>query len=325
MNDKIIRTLNADVFSMTHHLFGAGMALTCLALISNQSAAHPGHNQNPQRAMSQTEVPPPGESKVTIQIRGDYRHIDANGLPNHDTGHFPGPGNPNAIATQNYHFRVPITPEARDKPLPYERQPFGIALNGVLFDPFTAEFWKKDPNSGWREAADPNHGSLGIDANHAHVQPNGAYHYHGVPVPLVTDTTRMTLIGWAADGFPIYGPYGHKDADRTNGEIVLLQSSYQLRPGDRPVGAPPGAYDGTYDQDYEYVAGSGDLDACNGRTGPTPEFPEGTYYYVVTNDYPYVPRLFRGEPDPSFDLRGHNGPPNRPRRNRPGPPNRGAR
>lgn len=64
---------------------------------------------------------------------------------------------------------------------------------------------------------------------------------------------------------------------------------------------PGGKYDGTFVQDYEYVKGSGDLDECNGRTGVTPEFTNGTYYYVVTDAYPFIPRLFRGTPDSSFE------------------------
>ncbi len=305
--------LNVNLYTFPRQLVGVGMILICLAAFADQSVAHPGQDEAPPNAKRPAVVSPPGESTATIEMRQGYRYIEANGLPDHNTGRFPGPGNPNAIVAQDYHLRVPITPKLSDKPIPYERQPFGIAINGVLFDPYTAGFWKDDPNSGWREAADPNRRNLGLDANHAHVQPNGAYHYHGVPVPLVTDKERMTLIGWAADGFPIYGPYGYKDADSTEGEIVLLQSSYQLKEGDRPNDAPPGQFDGTYDEDFEYAEGTGELDEFNGRTGPTPEFPMGTYYYVVSNDYPFVPRFFRGEPDPSFDIRGHNGPRNRPR------------
>lgn len=289
---------------------GVGITIICLTVFADHGAAHPGHEDAPPSTKRPAETPPPGESEVTIEIRQGYRYIEANGLPDHDTGRFPSPGNPNAIEAQSYKLRIPITPKLADEPVPYERQPFGIALNGVLFDPYTAGFWNDDPDSGWRQAADPNRRNLGLDANHGHVQPNGAYHYHGVPVPLVTEEDCMTLIGWAADGFPIYGPYGYKDADSSEGEVVLLESSYQLKEGERPEDAPPGQYDGTYDEDFEYIKGSGDLDELNGRTGPTPEFPMGTYYYVVSHDYPFVPRFFRGVPDPSFDIRGHNGPRN---------------
>ena len=52
---------------------------------------------------------------------------------------------------------------------------------------------------------------------------------------------------------------------------------------------------GTFDGDHVYVAGSGDLDDCNGRTGVTPEFPHGTYYYIITDSYPYIGRCLKGK------------------------------
>ena len=51
---------------------------------------------------------------------------------------------------------------------------------------------------------------------------------------------------------------------------------------------------GTFSQDYEYVAGLGDLDECNGRTGVTPEFPAGIYHYFATDTYPYLQRCVKG-------------------------------
>jgi hypothetical protein len=289
--------------------------LTTLFALS--TPAHPGHDEpasGQQAPPSQpvTLVSEEPKPQVTITEADGYRIITANGLPNHPTGQFPGPRNPNAITAQSYRFRVTLTPKATDTPTPYDRQPFGVALNGIPFDPFTAEYWNRDRRSGWREAAHPAKGTLGIDSASAHVQPTGAYHYHGVPAPLVIDQNKMTLLGYAADGFPIYAPYAPKNAADSASPVTKLTSSYQLKPGQRPPNSPPGAYDSTYDQDYEYVPGSGDLDECNGRTGPTPEFPAGTYYYVLTDTYPYIPRLFKGTPDPSFQRRGPGGPPGGP-------------
>ena len=94
----------------------------------------------------------------------------------------------------------------------------------------------------------------------------------------------------------------------------------------RDAGGPPGRPDGTYSRDYEFAAGSGDLDECNGRTGRTEAFPGGTYYYVVTAQFPFVPRCFAGTPDASFVKQGgpHRGgsPPGRPPGGRPPPPPR---
>ena len=55
-------------------------------------------------------------------------------------------------------------------------------------------------------------------------------------------------------------------------------------------------------QDYEYIEGQGDLDEANGRTGVTPEFPNGTYYYVVTDEFPGIPRYLVGDPSKDFKL-----------------------
>jgi hypothetical protein len=82
-----------------------------------------------------------------------------------------------------------------------------------------------------------------------------------------------------------------------------MKSSYHLKPAPQASG-PGGQPDGTFTADYQYAAGSGDLDECEGRIGVTPEYPQITNYYVLTKDYPFIPRFFRGEPDSSFQRRG---------------------
>jgi autotransporter-associated beta strand protein len=126
---------------------------------------------------------------------------------------------------------------------------------------------------------------------------DGAYHHHQNPASLRAQfgdegAGHSPILGWAFDGYPIYGPYGYATSDGS-GEIVRFDSSYQLRSGTRTSG-PGGTYDGSYIEDYEYVAGSGHLDEHNGRFGVTAEYPQGTYFYVATIDtagnaaYPYA-------------------------------------
>jgi hypothetical protein len=256
---------------------------------------------------------PPAACEVSISIEGGRRIIVANGLPDHPTGRFPNADNPSAIQAQRYRFTMPAQPKVAAQVTPLVRRPFGIALNGVLFDPGTAEYWQGDRDSGWHYDALGGAFSLGLDANQAHVQPNGAYHYHGVPVALLRRLSQgkpqMTLVGWAADGFPIYGVWAYRVAGEAKAPVAAMKSSFRLKTGARPTanGQPGGAYAGIFEEDFEYVAGSGDLDECGGRTGVTPEFPGGSYYYMLTEDYPFVPRAFRGQPDESFAVR--NGPP----------------
>ena len=143
--------------------------------------------------------------------------------------------------------------------------------------------------------------NFGTDANNAHVQPGGTYHYHGMPEGLIKvlekgkSGTAMTLIGWAADGFPVYARYGHTTATDASSALTAMKGSYQLKAtpdANRPSTTVYAM--GTFQQDYQYVAGSGDLDECNGRTDVTPEFPNGTYHYYATDTYPYLPRCVKG-------------------------------
>lgn len=263
--------------------------------------------------------------QVQIIVRGEYRYIESNGLPDHKPGRFPNRGNPNTIRAQHYTYRVPLHPVAAGTVTPVRMHAFGVAVNGVPFDPGAAEFWNRDWNSGWQYEALSGKIDLGMDANNAHVQPSGAYHYHGVPTGLLKILAGakqgMLLVGYAADGFPMYGPAGYSKPNDDQSELRQLQSSYRLKKGTRPNG-PGGRYDGTFVQDWEYVAEAGDLDECNGRNGVTPEYPQGTYYYVLTVDYPFIPRAYRGTPDPSFFRKGPppgGGPPGR------GPPGPGRR
>jgi len=291
--------------------------LTLCVLLPAALPAHPDHNATQKRdvAVVPATEPPPGQNEVTITLEGDQRVITSNGLPDHATGRFPNADNPNRVSAQHYRFTLPAKPVTAAAPTLLRRQPFGIAVNGVLFDPGTAEMWHNDRDSGWHYDALGGAFSLGLDANNAHVQPNGAYHYHGIPVALLARLSggkaQMTLVGWAADGFPIYAVWGHRDAADAASPVVKLRSSYHLKKGRRPTpdGQPGGFYDGIFVEDFDYVAGSGDLDECGGRMGVTPEFPGGTYHYVLTADYPFVPRAFRGTPDPSFARReGPGGP-----------------
>ncbi|WP_205470446.1 YHYH protein [Breoghania sp. L-A4] len=198
---------------------------------------HPVHPPSALELLGQALVPD-AEAAATITVRGNTRVISANGLPDHKTGRFPNRNNPNSIRRQNYQFTVPARPRKSGRTTQLVRQPFGVALNGVLFDPGTAEFWNNDPRSGWNYEAIGGPLNLGLDRNNAHVQPNGAYHYHGIPVGLLahySSASAPVLVGYAADGFPIYGPYGYANPDRPSGKLVKLRSSYRLK------GAPAAA------------------------------------------------------------------------------------
>ncbi|MEQ9348071.1 MAG: YHYH protein [Thalassospira sp.] len=242
-------------------------------------------------------------NEVNIREDGRFRYINSNAIPDHATGSFPNRKNPNSIKAQSLEFRFPLNPTRTGRFSPIDRLSFGVAVNGVPFDPYTAEYWQRDRQSGWRYEAISPTVDLGLDQNNAHVQPDGTYHYHGVPKGLIkswSPNQHSARIGFAADGFPIYTMFGYQNPDDAGSPIVALRSSWQVKNGQRS-GGPGGRYDGTYGEDFEFVPGLGDLDEANGRETVTPEYPQGTYAYFVTESFPFIPRVLAGIGDPSFN------------------------
>ena len=253
----------------------------------------------------------PNELRVQFTREGNKLKVEANGIPKHRVGTFPNLHNPNRIEEQSLSLALTLGQGPATKPIPLHNsssfgppnQPFGIANNGVLFDPGTAEFYLGDRRADWNYEALGGAVPLGLDENHGHVQPNGSYHYHGLPKGLlnqlgVQEDSHSPLIGWAMDGHPIYSLYGYKDPKEPKSGVKKLRSSYRLISGkrDESSGNPRGAHDGAFARDYEYVPGLGDLDECNGRYTMTKDFPDGAYAYFLTEDWPVIPRYFKSEP-----------------------------
>ena len=249
-------------------------------------------------------------STSTWSCGATTRNLAANGIPDHAVGTFPNVNNPNAITAQNVVAALRLAP-VKSATITQRGGPLGdtgYILNGVKVDAATAGTCGNTGgsscglvnNSGpWSiEALGQTAFNFGTDSNNAHVQPNGAYHYHGVPEGFVTSLKKgaaMTLIGWAADGFPIYARYGFSVATDASSSVRAMTSSYRLKSAPDANRPSTTTYAmGTFSQDYQYIANSGDLDECNGRTGITPEFPSGTYHYFATDSYPYLQRCIKG-------------------------------
>lgn len=259
-----------------------------------------------------------------INEKKALRNIRINNIASHVVGAFPNKGNPNSIRARKASYSIPLNPSFAKEATHAQGYDSGVLFSGVGIDPFTAEFFigtEGHANMEWNITTLTTTEDLGLDCNNAHVQPSGKYHYHGTPsaylADLGVDGSQMVKVGYAADGFPIYYKYGMDDS----GTIVVHESGYTLRLGERPgdgITAPDGRYNGRYFQDYEYVEGLSDLDACNGRWGKTPES-EHEYYYVITDNFPSVPLCFSGTPSTDFRKMGR---PPRPGGRPPHPPGR---
>ncbi|MCB0917485.1 MAG: YHYH protein [Actinobacteria bacterium] len=241
---------------------------------------------------------------VDISYDDESIRIQGNGVPDFETGAFPNSGNPNSISEQDIDVTVTRNPTWTGEAVEV-REP-GMSLASVKFEPGTAE---RDPQTGAPIEAFNDIMDLGLDQNNAHVQPNGQYHFHADPSPLSDSdgTEHSALVGFMYDGYPVYTLYGYGAQDEVDGTVSEMQSSWQLKSGERSEGEPDGTYDGTYTTDYEFVEGSGDLDECNGIWTVTPEYPEGTYAYFITDEFPYISRCLNGEFDQTLANGGQGG------------------
>lgn len=230
---------------------------------------------------------------VTVTVDGTTRIIEANALPDHDTGEFPNAGNPNTITEQNVSYSY--TTEPTFIGAESATRTTGVAVNGVKFEPGTAETVSCSSGETLRVEALQDVYNLGLDFNNAHVQPTGEYHYHGVSDMLVdayATSDDLVHVGFAADGYLMYysksGAYEPSYVLATDARVGT-DCTASGPAGGTAVGIEGSSPDGTYTSDYVFDASSGDLDACNGVVI------DGEYAYIITDAYPFVGRCLNGE------------------------------
>ncbi len=248
--------------------------------------------------------------------------VEASGVPTYNVGPFRNRAYPSDLDTIYRIPRNPVEDTSGSNELALGG-PIGVLLNGVVIFGFSDAqsynnqgIWNQDATVFEALGFDDALGhpvAIGISSGPNGPLVAGRYHHHQNPVALRTQlgddgSGHSPIIGYAFDGFPIYGPYAFADPTDSGSSIVQIQSSYSLRNiSDRSTLADgtvlPQALHGPtlqevslggYQEDFFYDPVNGDLDDHNGRFGVTPEYPGGTYAYFVTlNDdgtsaYPHM-------------------------------------
>jgi hypothetical protein len=292
-------------------------------------------------------IDPDSANVQQVFYSNNWVYVRTKGLPAYTTGPFLD-GNPSLATNQNAIFKISRSPvQNTGNPTATTGGNIGIFVNGVaLFDYRDGVAWNPSTNAlcggpgnppcpgGMGATMDWNRDAIvaeraGFDCSKGHPA-MGNYHHHQNPSAFKLDLTVISticnlydadglytidsiqhspLIGYAYDGFPIYGAYAYEGINGT-GPIVRMKSGYQLRNITVRNTSPTGAtvtsgptvsvqYPlGYFREDYEYIspqAGQTDvLDIHNGRFCVTPEYPNGTYAYFSAVDanwnsaYPYV-------------------------------------
>jgi hypothetical protein len=195
---------------------------------------------------------------VSFKVQGQRLVIRGNGLPvKSTTGTFPIPSaseaykydrNPNSVSGQTVLYSLPLHPQAAKKPSCLSGGPVGIAVNGVAIE---------DALDGENRDAVAHEVQ---DSCQGHPQQGGRYHYHNIPSCLYGSNSKRAsrLVGYALDGYPIYGPRG------AGGRLYS----------------------------------DADLDACHGLTSWVTLRSKRVkiYHYVATLEYPYTLGCYHGTP-----------------------------
>jgi hypothetical protein len=178
---------------------------------------------------------------------------------------------PDPTRKQNYNFSIPLKPSKAVSPTPANLGAIGVMISGaVLFNPYEADNRTVATLNNFTVKNSQGQDVAFLDSCNGHPNPIGQYHYHALPtcITKVVDTANgpSHLIGVAFDGFPIYG-----DRALDGSKITAAQ-----------------------------------LDACNGITSPTPEFPKGLYHYVLldSKDSTSSIRCFSGTPTITMTMPG---------------------
>ncbi len=307
---------------------------------------------------SGTQSSPVYAGVVQVSSSSSWVYLRASGLGYHvlgpwylDAAHTQN--FPNFPADTSVLYRFPRAPTVAATKTLTGGGPIGYFVDGVAafddrdtFSYITASATDADPGNGlrgdgvWNREAYVNEG-VTFDAASAH-QAGATYHYHANTPALRFElgdhvsydatakaytestaavTAHSPILGWLADGYPVYGPYGYNIATDPASGVRRMRSGYARRDGtngtanlattgrttlpawaaraqNRSASLPTSAVGpavstlytlGHYLEDYEYLGDLGktqgtdfDLDVYNGRFCVTPEFPQGTYAYFIS-------------------------------------------
>jgi hypothetical protein len=264
-----------------------------------------------------------------VQYSNNYVYISSTSIPGtYTVGGGGWADDPYYPAAQNFVVKLPRYPTAATISTPILIGYAGILLNGVVL--YNANDGNSYNNAGfwYRNAYFFEGYSFDNCFGHSSVNPlnssyyAGVYHHHALPICFSTANStsgHSPLLGYAFDGFPIYGPYGYSNATNSSSAIKKLSSSYyaynypngirstfgngtaisnsanwgpnvtttyQLNHLNSSTKVPMTS--GAFLYDWVYSSGYGDLNAFNGRFQVTPEYPSGIFCYIFTASYPFL-------------------------------------
>ncbi|MCL0031865.1 YHYH protein [Dehalococcoidia bacterium] len=243
---------------------------------------------------------------VNVEYTKEFAIVRSNGIPNHD--YESGLGC--CAAETSYEWTIPLDPViASSFTYAPDRGAIAISVNGVpFFGPEEGpggdavalhfDYFVEDRQPivlglcGAHSAGTTFHYHFDGNCVHWHPRSEGLG-WEDWDVSFLKEDQASPVIGFAFDGYPIYGPYGND----SNNQLKEMTSSYRLKQDKNGYGGI---------DDWEYVEGLGDLDECNGITSKVPDMEEEIYHYHASSisgsgeiGFPYFILCYKGIPEMS--------------------------
>lgn len=193
-----------------------------------------------------------------VYSSSNWVYVRSTGLASYHMGPWLNGAFPNLPANQKLLYRVPRTNGVPAAKTENGGGQIGLFVDGVeMFNSWDAFYWNGTTDTSgagtgyWNRDAYVNEGPT-FDPGNAHQQNTGVYHYHANPIGLRyllgdhvdysptaktyaeatnAPTQHSPILGWVADGFPIYGPYGYANATNPASGIRRMVSGYVIRNG----------------------------------------------------------------------------------------------
>lgn len=213
------------------------------------------------------------QPSVTLSCTPTTLNVSSNGMISYEFQQM----TPNPLSEQAWNWSVPLVPvvAAQSTSILNTLGTLGFTVTGLpIYGP------TEGPQPASQAFGDPVYNGI-LDSCGGHTGPAAEYHDHAIISTSNCGFEASPIVGYALDGFPIYGPNGCLDLACTN--VVTMQSGYSLT--GNPTTNSWTAYTFTANADPAV------LDACNGTYGP-----DGTYRYHATGGFPYTFGCFMGTP-----------------------------
>jgi hypothetical protein len=205
------------------HLSTFSIAALALITVGSAAFAHDEHCA----AVTESVANAGFDARVTVTCTDSHAVIQSDTYPNHEKMTGIVGTNEQVPVPADYAAPILLSPTLGTSPLTRDAA-LGVAINGVPIYDYTGGGEMSEADLAHHQARHDTIQTKQLDVCGGHAGRGDDYHYHAKPTCMVEQMANRgddPIIGWAFDGFPIYGdnnpdgsPISKGDLDICNGQ-----------------------------------------------------------------------------------------------------------